>query len=47
MDSKINPKLKFRMRIRLISSDYLKLYRIISIIIRLDLVKQLKGTGFA
>ena len=42
MDSKINPNLKFRMRIRLISSEYLKLYRIISMIIRLDLVKQLK-----
>ena len=47
MDSKINPNLKCRMRIRLISSEYLKLYRIISMIIRLDLVKQLKGTGFA
>ena len=46
MDSKINPNLKFRMRIRLISIEYLKLYRIISIIIRLDLVKQLKGTRF-
>ena len=45
MDSKINPNLKFRMRIRLISSEYLKLYRIISMIIRLDLAKQLKGTG--
>ena len=46
MDSEINPNLKFRMRIRLISSDYLKLYRIISIVICLDLVKQLNGTRF-
>ena len=32
------------MRIRLISSDYLKLYRIINIVMRFDLMKQLNGT---
>ena len=44
MDSEINPNLKFRMRIRLISSGYLKLYRIINIVMRFDLMKQLNGT---